>query len=193
MIILTGCSPANIEYQNDELILSDKQYEICDSDWHPYGEAVSADGYITYKNDYDNIFVSIKNGLFSENTLYHLASDEYPGIEQENRIKQIDLVFQNETVTVDENCAVEISKLCSNEKINNQNLKKADLGSEFVFVNVYYSYYPAYQNEFLICKTYDGGFGIMFCDTEQNAKTFGTNVALQIDSDSLLNYLKNYY
>lgn len=193
MTFLSGCVASDLEYQNKQLILFDKTYEICDSSWYPYGETISADEYSFYKNDPQNIFVKIQDGLFSEGILYHWVDSEYPDITQIDRIEQIDLVFQNKTITVDNNCISEFFELFSINNIEKSKLKEADMSSEFVYVNVYYLNYPAYQNEFLICKTYDGEFGIMFCNTEQNTATFGSGMVRIINSNVLLQYLNQYH
>lgn len=193
MAFLSGCVSPDLKYQNEQLVLFDKTYEICDSSWYPYGETISADGYTIYKNDSQNIFVNIQDGLFSEGILYHWVDSEYPDITQIDRIEQIDLVFQNKTITIDNNCISELSELFSTNDIEKHQLKKADMSSEFVYVNVYYSNYPAYQNEFFICKTYDGEFGIMFCDTEQNTAAFGLGMVRTINSNVLLQYLNKYH
>lgn len=190
MVFLSGCVSADIEDQNEQLVLFDKTYEICDSSWYPYGTPVSVDDYVFYENDNEKIFIKVSDELFSEGVLYHLKDDKYPDITQTDKIEKIDLVFQNKTITINDNCISEFSELFSTNDIESSKLKKADMSSEFIYVNVYYSNYPAYQNELLICKTYDGEFGIMFCDTKQNTDTFGSGMVLTITSNRLIQCLE---
>jgi hypothetical protein len=190
MTFLSGCVSDDMEYQDEKLVLYDKTYEICDSDWYPYGTELSVDDYVFYENDTEKIFVKVPDELFSEGVLYHSIDDEYPDVTQTDKIEKIDLVYQNKTITLNNDCISEFSELLSTDDIESSKLKKADMSSEFVYVNVYYSNYPAYQNELLICKTEDGEFGIMFCETEQNTATFGSGMALTITSNRLTQCLE---
>lgn len=186
LLVLCGCNNAS-----DEIVYNQHEYTECDRSWHPYGNIVKQDDYCTYDNDDRNIFIC-EVALIGEKIIYHRLDDTYPDTSQKDRISHIALTRDSEEITVDEKYKAQIV-----DALNLQEkpyaTEKIDYSSDFLFINVYYKDYPAYQNECAFCLSENGNVCIMFCETEKNSQKIGKEKALLISNDELKEYIKEFF
>ncbi|MGN1124019.1 MAG: hypothetical protein ACI4RR_06705, partial [Eubacterium sp.] len=169
LIIFTVCGCNNSV--SDEIVYNQHSYTECDRSWHPYGNTVKQDDYCTYDNDDNNIFIC-ETSLIGERIIYHRSDDTYPDTSQIDKISCIALTRGSEEITVDEKYKAQIVEMLNLQE-KPYATEKIDYSSDFLFINVYYKDYPAYQNECAFCLSENGNVCIMFCETEKNSQKIG--------------------
>lgn len=189
-LLLCSC---NSENSTDSVTFNGDVYTICDYDWHPFGQESRAGEFILFENDKDNLFIKTPTFLFSEGVIYHKEGDTYPSVANTESIEKITLDNGKEEIDVSPIYAEQFKKLLQFENISESLLEEVDHSekSSFLFVNVYYRDYPAYQNKWMLVKIQNNVWGIQFCETSENSKMLGENNALRITSSEINEYLNH--
>ena len=187
----TGCS-LNNNVDNETVIIENKEYEIINSDWTPYGNTRFNGEYYLYENDSNTIFAKGKDNILFDGVIYHNTDDTYPDISMSEKIDKIILEADNNQIVPDD----DITDLILEELGNisgslNCKTAAADLSKADIYINVYYKNYPASQNEFVICFSEDSEPGVMYCETYRNTNTFGENKMMLFFDKDLIAYINS--
>lgn len=189
--IFPSCDNQNIS-ETDSLVFNGEKYSVSSNEWYPYGTITKQDDYLTFDNDDNNIFIRAYSSRVFDGVLYHKDSDIYPSTKTSSVDKLI-LDCDTKKVKMDNEYASEMINILHFEEKNTQKLQSADMSSDFIFINIYYKNYPAYQCKWMIVKTIDNSLGIMYCEAEENNTNFGRNQAFVIDSIALTEYINNLF
>lgn len=193
LILLSGCDDnidINTDINSDSVIYKSSSYSPIYGEWYPYGIEIKNGDWIEFKNDEENIF--IKPVVNLGNLVYHKDADNYPNYQNLYTVEKITLKMDKKEVTLYDDIE-KIINYMNFDKININDIDDADLSSNFIFVNIYFHNYPAYQSKWMICKTKCGNFGIMFSKTEENTNILGNNKAIIIHDEALLEKLSDMY
>lgn len=191
LLLFVGCEQYN-NVDNEMLIIGNKEYEIINSDWTPYGKTQFNGKYYLYENDPNTIFVKAKETALFDGIIYHNTDDVYPDISMRDKIDKIILETESKHIVVnDEIKELVLGELENISSYSNYKTSIADLSKSEFYLNVYYINYPAYQNEFMICFSTDNEPGVMYCETERNTNAFGKNKILLFSNKKLVTYINS--
>lgn len=191
LLLFTGCR-SNNNVDNERIMIENKEYEIINRDWTPYGNTLFNGKYYFYKNDSNTIFIKAKDTALFDGIIYHNADDIYPDISMSEKIDKIILEVDNNQIVADN----DITELILGELSNissslNCKTSIVDLSKSEIYINVYYKNYPAYQNEFMICFSTNNEPGVMYCETDRNTNAFGENKMLLFSDKKLISYINS--
>lgn len=189
LILLSGCNDnidINTDINTDSVIYKNSSYSPIYGEWYPYGIEIKKGEWIEFDNDEENIF--IKPVVNLSNLVYHKDANNFPNYQNIHTVEKITLKMDKKEVTLYDDIE-KIINYMNFDKININDIDDADLSSNFIFVNIYFHNYPAYQSKWMICKTKSGNFGIRFSNEDENTNTLGKNKAIVITDESLIKTL----
>lgn len=189
-VVSVGCNNEKTN-ETDYLSFNGEKYSVSSNEWYPYGDVIEQDDYLTFDNDKNNLFIRAYGSQVFDGIIYHKDSDVFPSVKTDD-VDKIVLDCGTEKVEMENKYISEmVAILCAEE--NTDSLQETDMSSEFIFINIYYEDYPAYQCKWMIVRTADNSLGVMYCEAEENNTHFGRNKAAVINSKELTEYINNLF